>query len=97
MTDSILDALEERAKSLTLDAKVTFSSRMMRASIDAQREVLLWIKALESRERMSIKQSDAVVLRWVHACYLHVASLPTFSTSGTLPMATVMAASNLLR
>jgi hypothetical protein len=45
---------------------------------------------------VTIPELDGLLLRWLHAAYLHISSLPAFSNKNKLPLSTLVAVGNLL-
>ncbi|GAX77618.1 hypothetical protein CEUSTIGMA_g5062.t1 [Chlamydomonas eustigma] len=93
-TSSLME--EVLSKFSQLNHEASFSARMLRGSYEAQRDIVNSIKSLHERPTLTMKDADSIILTWLHCCYLHVSSLPSFST-GTIPLAPLVAATGLLQ
>ncbi|KAG1669966.1 hypothetical protein FOA52_016227 [Chlamydomonas sp. UWO 241] len=75
---------------------VSYTATMLRASYKSQQSLFAWLSGLSDREEMGIAEVDAVLLQWLHTCYLYVSSVPGLS-SGAVPLAPLIAFAGLLR
>lgn len=65
--------------------------------------MLHWLSGLGARESVSLSEIDAILLRWLHACYLQASSLPGVFRCGReasapppVPLCSIISASGLL-
>lgn len=80
---------------LDLLEEPSYTACMLRESYRAQREVVEWLRQPARSFPLTVAEIDGVLLRWLHACYLKVSSLPSFSR-GQLPLGKLLAMANLL-
>lgn len=66
-------------------------------------QVLHWLTGLGAKDTISLSEIDAVLLRWLHACYLQASSLPgvfrcgrSSSAPPPVPLCSIVAATGLL-
>lgn len=74
----------------------SYTACMLRESYIAQRECLQWMHSLGSREQVTLAEMDAVLIRWLHACYCYISSVPGLGSAST-PLVPIVALAGLLR